>query len=226
MIPEINTTNNGDSVESATSAMTRMSMQHVSPTSPTGSSPLADKKKCRVADHTGSSGDTDSSTTDTKADTSRKDEDEAKDVWFTGVFLSKASRKTLWTLLFTTLPFLDEDEEDLVKQCDHLTVSHGKENAEIIESLGGLGSSVELKVTHVGFVEGKVYAFRACSATDDALVVSENKTPHITIATHGDTRAYESNSITEWEELPEELTVSGKLKTLYKKRPDTPNPNT
>lgn len=63
-----------------------------------------------------------------------------------------------------------------------------------------------LKVTHFGFKDGRVTAFKVEGASD-----SVNKVPHITIATNGNAKPVESNDITLWIPM-QSIIVSGVVK--------------
>lgn len=56
-----------------------------------------------------------------------------------------------------------------------------------------IGDTRKLTVTHYGFTEGRVSAFRVAGAED-----SRNEIPHVTVATFGDAKPRESNEIAEW----------------------------
>ena len=69
-----------------------------------------------------------------------------------------------------------------------------------------VGEERTLTVTHTGEIRGRVCAFKVDGASD-----SDNRTPHITIATFGEGKAKESNQIRTWIALDHPLTVRGRV---------------
>ena len=91
---------------------------------------------------------------------------------------------------------------------DHMTVSFGKINQELVDEMGGLCSVHRLLITHFGSYKD------CCSAVKvdpDGKVKSENEVMHITLFISQSGNARQSNLITEWQPLPTLLELQGTL---------------
>lgn len=84
--------------------------------------------------------------------------------------------------------------------CHHVPLYMGKHPCPEL-----IGQKRTIVVTHYGTIAGRVAAFRVAFASD-----SQNKTPHITIATNSSVGAkpFESNRIESWVKIPE-FSLSG-----------------
>jgi hypothetical protein len=84
-------------------------------------------------------------------------------------------------------------------KCHHVTLNMGA-----ARDVSKLGSGRKLTVTHYGQIRGRVCAFRVQGAAD-----SENKVPHVTVATFGNAKPRESNDIPLWVALEKPFEIFG-----------------
>jgi hypothetical protein len=92
-----------------------------------------------------------------------------------------------------------------LEKSDHVTVSLGTASAELEEAMGGFGSKHTFYATHYGEIEGKVQAVKV----EGPSIVSWNATIHITLYVSDSGSSKLSNSITNWEALPEPILLHG-----------------
>ena len=98
--------------------------------------------------------------------------------------------------------------EGYIKKCHHVTVSIGKANEALHEKLGGFGSQHSFFASHFGFLDGLVSAVKVQGET----LVSENQNMHITLYVSPTGSSKLSNKITNWEELPVMISLSGEYR--------------
>ena len=114
--------------------------------------------------------------------------------------------------------FLDNESRDLLQtkfsqppgwkvKCDHMTVSFGKLNESLVAEMGGLGTKHTIIATHFGIYRDTCVAVKL----DSTRLRSENETMHITLYISQNGSARQSNLITEWQRLPEPITLMGTL---------------
>jgi hypothetical protein len=123
---------------------------------------------------------------------------------YCGVLLSDTSRDVLLDGLKDKIP----DNWKVIAH--HMTIDPFKPFSEskFCKDLE-FNSSIELKVTHYGINE-KAFAVKV-----DYPYATRNKIPHITIAINNvDGKPKDSNSITEWIELKDDITVDGTIQDL------------
>lgn len=153
------------------------------------------------------------------------DYEESSDVYYTGIFLNRRSRKILTEYIEKNILPLNEDSylldntiEDKWKiHVDHVTISYGYVQDDIVDSLGGIGATVELIATHIGNLDGLIYAVKVESKTNPNLsLVSENRTAHITLCSKPPMIPRYSNDIVDWIALEQSFDLLGKVKVLYK----------
>lgn len=104
---------------------------------------------------------------------------------FTAIVLNEVSRLALTQavrLLGLHLP------ANAKVRAHHVTLNMGP-----AKDKSKLGSARRLTVTGYGYTFGRVLAFRVAGAED-----SQNKVPHVTFATIGDSKPKESNEIATW----------------------------
>ncbi|KAJ3183680.1 hypothetical protein HDU85_002109 [Gaertneriomyces sp. JEL0708] len=97
-------------------------------------------------------------------------------------------------------------------RADHVTICMGPAKDNLVEPLGGVGAEVDVCVTAVGSIPDRVLAVKVEQPSEDAPPLSENATPHITIAVSIGAKAQESNHITEWTPLDAPFILTGTIK--------------
>lgn len=121
-------------------------------------------------------------------------------VEYTAIFLESASKELLQSTFKTP--------DGWKIKSDHMTVSFGSANEEMIEKLGGLESTHTMIATHIGNYNDLCIALKLDTSTG---LVSENETPHITLHVSQAGNARLSNQITEWTFLDAPIELKGKL---------------
>lgn len=139
----------------------------------------------------------------------------APEVRYTGVMLDPASREAL----VAAFPLPDPDWNP---RCHHLTVCMGPAKPHLVDPLGGLGARVEFDAVAHGCLEGAVTAVLVApppppaelaggDSPPPAPALSENASPHVTLAVAPGAKAAQSNAISTWTPLPAPLRLCGRL---------------
>ena len=116
---------------------------------------------------------------------------------FTGIMLDLESRQRL-ELEFPCPPGFQ-------KKIHHVTVSLGAINTELHQKLGGFGTEHHFIATHYGSIEDIVSAVKV----DGPTLVAENETMHVTLYVSEKGTSAQSNSITNWQVLPTNISLKG-----------------
>ena len=122
-------------------------------------------------------------------------------VSFLGIFLDEPSRAKI--LQAFPIP------KGWKLKCEHMTVSFGRADKIMMETLGGVGTVHALVATHVGAIEDCVVALKI----DSTGLVSENSIMHVTLYISPNGKSRKSNDITEWKVLDNPMILSGVLGT-------------
>ena len=123
---------------------------------------------------------------------------------YIGVFLDDASKQKLLATLTDFIPI------DWKVYAHHMTILFGKNKNPAIEEYikTNIGKTVSLEAVSVG-VSADAIAVKISSG-----VPSDNKTPHITIATPQRGKPVNSNYITDWKEIAP-VEISGKIDAYF-----------
>ncbi|TPX60327.1 hypothetical protein PhCBS80983_g01852 [Powellomyces hirtus] len=100
--------------------------------------------------------------------------------------------------------------QDWSPRYHHVTVCMGPSKEELVEPMGGVGARVSMKVVAYGQIADKVTAVKV-EADSDSTLVSDNETPHITLAVAPGAKAQASNTITQWIPLATPFVISGTI---------------
>ena len=121
-----------------------------------------------------------------------------------GVFLDELSKQKLLALLADVIPV------DWKIYAHHMTILFGKNKNSIVEEYikTNIGKKVSLEAVAVGISADAI----AVKISSD--VSSDNKTPHITIATPQRGKPVNSNYITDWKEISP-VEISGKIDAYF-----------
>lgn len=139
-----------------------------------------------------------------------------------GLFLTNTSRETLIKVANEMAP--KQMTKATKFYIDHITLLHKNDNRANLIKLrmynllnyifeNHIGETYEVKVTHIGF-NSKAIAFKV--ELPDGFPTFLYKTYHITIATFGDNKLVESNTIINWHKLFNPITVITILKKVIR----------
>ena len=122
-----------------------------------------------------------------------------KNVTYCGVQLSSESHDDLISAVGSFIP------EGWNLYAHHMTMLFGRNKNEAVEKylVDHLGETVELTATELGISSD------AIAVKINSLVPSDNKIPHVTIATPQNGKAVKSNMITDWTRLNKSIKLSG-----------------
>ena len=130
-----------------------------------------------------------------------------------GVFLDEKSRNKLFQL--TDKLIGNEIDNTWKKYCHHMTIAfnNGSENVRSLYEMYEpyFGFEMELLATHIGFSDDAI----AVSVEFDG--ITNNKIPHITLATPQNGKPVNSNYITKWKKMINPIHLTGVLKSFNKK---------
>lgn len=121
-----------------------------------------------------------------------------------GVFLNDSSKQKLLSAISEFIPV------DWNVYAHHMTILFGKnKNPDVEEYIkNNIGKVVSLKAVSIG-ISADAIAVKISSS-----VPSDNKTPHITIATPQRGKPFNSNHITDWKEIAP-VEISGKIDAYF-----------
>ena len=141
----------------------------------------------------------------------REDEpSKADNMEYVALVLDSASHEALAQYASARIPWADEYK----LYCHHMTIMHYKEPNDTVLywALNNDGHSYTITATKVGHSD-KAFAVEV----DRGDVRSANELAHITMATHpsADGVEYDSNFITEWEDLPQPMKLTGTVTFFY-----------
>ncbi|KAI8830100.1 hypothetical protein BJ741DRAFT_621104 [Chytriomyces cf. hyalinus JEL632] len=158
-------------------------------------------------------------------------------VQYTGIFLSNESR----IALLKRIPIPEAGKYSV--KAHHITICLGQAPPELIDPLGGLGSTVSLRAVAVGSTSSADAASKGVVAVRVELTavagkqvdankeecpiqISTNKVPHCTIYVGIGSRARDSNLIPEWIDLDPPIRLEGIIseKKVTGKKGNTPAP--
>ena len=133
------------------------------------------------------------------------------DVIYIGVFLDQESKNKLYQT--TKNLVFNHFGENVNFVCHHMTVSHISKINDYIKQwcIEHNGEDFEISTNTIGFND------KACAVKVDTTIPCTQNYPHITVATNNTTggKPVDSNFITVFEKLPENLILKGKLTFWY-----------
>ncbi|BFZ64898.1 hypothetical protein YB2330_006051 [Saitoella coloradoensis] len=125
---------------------------------------------------------------------------------FTGYLLTYTDKQRLLKH-FTVPPIPEGDEGRWSTYADHITITPKPSHPNwLLKKTGGLGYQLEFETVARGLIKNRVFAVKVEPVDKKAPFYTVNNHAHITIAARRDLDAkpFESNTITHWEQIPQE----------------------
>jgi hypothetical protein len=116
-------------------------------------------------------------------------------IFFTGYLLNHTDTDNLTTLLDENLL----QSSDTKVLANNIMITPRPATAAVLEKAGGLGSKLIWQVTHVGNLNGIVYAARVTPIPNSTPYYIESPTPMVVLATTRGGKAIDSQRITNWQ---------------------------